>query len=285
MAVSVIVTSYNSPATLRECLLSLAGQSCGEIVVADCSDQDPAPSLAREFPAVNFLRFSPSTPVPVLRWSALTHTRFDVVLAVEARCVPAAGWVQALSDAHLRYPTVPAIGGAVHISPRASRFDWGLYFCEYGRFAPPLQEAESADLSGANLSYKRDALTAESDLLQAGAWETLMHVRWRERGLKLVTIPAAVVFCNSMSRGVALRQRFHYGRGYAGNRARRWRYLPLSPLLALPLTWRIARDARRSQYSRNFWAALPWVLALTVAWSLGELVGYAIGPSRRALNF
>ena len=285
MAVSVIVTSYNSPATLRECLLSLSGQSYDEIVVADCSETDPAPSLEPEFPAVKFLRFPPRTPVPVLRWSALKHTRFDVVLAVEARCVPASGWVQALSDAHRRYPAVPAIGGAVDIGPGASRFDRGLYFCEYGRFAPPLNETQSADLSGANLSYKRDALAGESDLLQAGTWETLLHVRWRERGLNLVTIPAPVVFYNSMSPAVALRQRFHYGRAYAGNRARRWMYLPLSPLLAPLLAWRIARDALRSKYSRQFWGALPWVLGLTVAWSLGELVGYAKGPPRRALNF
>ena len=285
MPASVIVTSYNSPATLRQCLRSLSQQPCGEIIVADSSEENPAPWLSREFPEVMLRRFPVATTVPVMRWAALQDTRFEVVLAVEARCVPESGWVQALEDAHARYPLVPAIGGLVAAGGNLSKFDWALFFCEYGRFAPPQSEAETYDLSGASLSYKRRLLEAEPDLLRAGAWETLLHLRWMGRGLKLVLTPTEVTFHNSMAPRVALRQRFHYGRGYAGHRARRWAYILSTPLLPVLLVWRIARAARRSRYACHFAAARPWVIGLTIAWCLGELTGYLAGPPRSARNF
>ena len=220
-----------------------------------------------------------------MRWAALQETRFEVVLAVEARCIPESRWVEALVDAHARYPLVPAIGGLVAADGDLSGFDWALFFCEYGRFAPPHSEAEAQDLSGASLSYKRRMLEGEADLLRAGAWETLLHLRWTGRGLKLVLIPTEVSFHNSMPPRVALRQRFHYGRGYGGNRERRWAYILLAPLLPVLLVWRISQAARRSRYACHFGAARLWVIGLTLAWSLGELTGYLAGPPRVARNF
>jgi len=285
MAASVIVTSYNSLDTLRKCLKALSLQECGQIVVADSSGEDPAPTLQGEFPLIEFQRFPVGTAVPVMRWAALKRCRYDIVLAVEARCVPEPGWAKALEDAHFRYPEVPAIGGSVSAGGSPSPFDWGLFFCEYGRFAPPLPTAEASDLSGANLSYKKRMLERESDLLSTGAWETLFHLRWRTQGLRLMTVPAQVAFQNSMRPLVALQQRFHYGRGYAGSRARRWAYLPIAPLLPFVLTWRIFGAAARGDYASHVPAAALWVIGLTMAWSCGELVGYVAGPGRASKNF
>ena len=285
MAASVIVTSFNSATTLRQCLQSLTMQPCGEIIVADSSQEDPAPALRLEFPGVEFHRCPAGTTVPAMRWAALKRARFDVVLAVEARCVPDPGWVEAMEAAQVRHPASPAIGGSVAIGGNPSTFDWALYFCEYGQFAPPLDEAEAKDISGANLSYKRAALEREADLLNTGAWETLLHLRWKTQGLKLFTVSSPVSFHNSMTPGIALQQRFHYGRGYAGNRARRWAYLPFTPILPVLLLWRIARSARRSMYASYFPAVIPWTVLLTLAWSVGELVGYLAGPPRVNRNF
>lgn len=52
MALSVIVTSYESPATLRRCLRALSEQAeASEIVVSDCSSKNPSSVLEPEFPA------------------------------------------------------------------------------------------------------------------------------------------------------------------------------------------------------------------------------------------
>ncbi len=285
-SLSVIVTSCGAPGTLRECLASLCAQPLArEIVVADCSPENPAGSLAAVFPSVRFLHFEGRRTVPQLRWSALSHTRGEIVAAVEGRCVPASDWCAELVSAHEAFPAVPVIGGPVEIASPASAFDLGLYFSEYGLFCPPVAAGETAKLSGANLSYKRAALEGSRDLLDSGAWETLLHERWRRQGRSLRLCAATVVFRNSMSRNEATRQRFRYGRGYAADRVAgasapaRFLYAAASPVLPPLLTWRAARRAWATHRRAPFLRSLPWLLFLNTAWASGETAGYIAGKS------
>jgi len=282
LRLDVIVTSYNSPELLKRCLKSLAGQREVEaVIVADCSDQDPAPALSPCFQGVRFLHFSGKRTVPQLRWAALSHSQGDLVAALEARCVPHESWAGRILRAHAQHPDVPAVGGPVSVAPGASAFDLGLYYCEYGLYAPPVLEGPSPDLSGANLSYKRSWLIREVDLLSKGCWETLFHLRWRSQGRRLWMSDAEVVFWNSMRPAVALRQRFSYGRGYAAARfgqANRWWAL-LALALPAVLTARIAVRAFRRGHARSFLRSLGWLLILNAAWAMGESTGYWTGTS------
>ena len=289
---SVVVTSYNSPAVLRLCLESLSGQpDIEEIVVSDCSPSDPALELSRDFPQVRFLHSPARKRVPELRWEALTHISGEIVGALESRCVPVKDWARRILDEHFAYPDAPAAGGPVAPGPITSAFDWGLYFCEYGSFAPPASTGRAPTLSGANLSYKRSALEENRDLLDAGAWETFLHERWRRQGRELRLCEAEIAFHNTMPPGVALRQRYHYGRGYAAERslyqagAMRLVYAVLSPLLPLVFTLRMARQAFSKGLGGRFLYALPWVLALNAAWSAGEAAGYVFGADPRPRIF
>lgn len=291
MRLSVIVTSYRSPDVLEACLVSLAAQpEAGEIVVADGSPEDPTPRLRALFPSVRVVRFTEPTSVPRMRWTTLGETRGDVVAATEARCVPSPTWCRELLAAHEANGDVPAIGGPVAVAPGATAFELGLYFSEYGQHSPG---APAAGLSGANLSYKRAALERERDLLDAGAWETLLHERFRERGLRLVRCEATVTFHNTMTRGTALAQRFHYGRGYAADRVASTRApLPVRllraascPLLPVAFGARLARSARVAGLGAAFVKGLPWLLVLSTAWALGEAVGYLRGADPRPRIF
>ena len=110
---SVIVTSPEASDVLRACLKSLVAQeAASEIVVADCSSQDPTAALRAEFPAVRILHFDDARTVPALRWAALAHTRGAIVAAAESRCVPQADWCAAVVAAHQRAPEAPSMGGA-----------------------------------------------------------------------------------------------------------------------------------------------------------------------------
>ncbi|MEP7132730.1 MAG: hypothetical protein ABI914_06165, partial [Acidobacteriota bacterium] len=88
-----------------------------------------------------------------------------------------------------------------------------------------------------------------------------------------------------------LRQRFHYGRGYAADRVRgrgvpvRILFALASPLLPALLLRRLGAAAARSRRGRDFLRALPWTLALTVAWSFGEFAGYVSGAPSRSQIF
>ncbi|MEZ5360859.1 MAG: glycosyltransferase [Bryobacterales bacterium] len=288
---SVVITSYDSQAILRLCLDALVRQpEIGCIVVSDCSPVDPAGEFAPLFPQVRFLHSPQPRSVPELRWAALAETDTELVAAIESRCVPAPDWAAQLVEAHQLYPETPAIGGPVAPSEPISAFDWALYFCEYGAFAPPLEPGPAQALSGANLSYKRAALEQHRDLLDSGDWETFLHARWLAAGRPLRLCPASIRFHNTMTPAAALRQRYHYGRGYAADRVRcegvsGLFYALLSPLLPLVLTLRQSRQAFAKGMRRAFVRALGWVVLLNAAWSIGEGAGYLFGPDPRPRIF
>jgi hypothetical protein len=229
--------------------------------------------------------------VPALRWRAVALTRGDLVAAIEGRSVPSDTWCADLVAAHARVPQAPAIGGPVALKPGATAFDWGLYFSEFAPFAPPVPEGPSAQISGANLSYKRAALDGCRDLMDLGLWEAALHERWRSRGEPLWLSRAAVVFHNGMTRAEAIRMRFHYGRSYAADRFRdRPRtvavvYALLTPVLPALLAWRAARHAARAGLTGRFVAGLPWLAALNTAWACGEMAGYLFGRAADAEIF
>ncbi len=274
----MIVTSYRSAQTLQKCLESIAGQvgTADEIVVADCSPARPDIRV----PGVKLTYFSEKRSVPEMRWAALRVTSGDLVAAVESRCIPDSDWLKKLASAHAKHPEAAGIGGFVWTAP-ASALAEGLYFCEYGQYAPPVDCGLTKELSGANLSYKRAALERERDLLDAGCWETLIHLRWRDQGIPLALCDAGVRFENSMTPANILRQRFDYGRNYAANRAvPRVVFALASPALPFLLTARSARSAWRKGMARRFWKCAGYVFAFNIAWSAGEFWGYLFGPAK-----
>jgi hypothetical protein len=284
VGLSVIVTSFESPATLHRCLQSLNRQKeVREIVVSDCSRIDPAAELSPLFPRVRFLHFREKHSVPRLRWMALREVTGEIVAAVEARCVPSGTWCQELLAALAAAPDSPVAGGPVAIPPDATKFDWGLYFCEYGQFAPPLRAGPSPAISGANLCYRRAALDDSADLTSQGEWETMIHQRWLQAGRQLTQCGASVTFFNSMSPSVAMRQRWYYGRGYAADRLRnaqwpiRLAYAGAACTLPLLLTWRAGKSAPAKKLLPAFFRSLGWILLMNSCWSAGEIAGYLAG--------
>jgi len=276
VALSVIVTAYRSAVTLRACVEQLQRDpDVSQILVADCSEETP--SLP-----VSVRRFPPPTAVPVMRWAMLERVTEPVVACLEGRCVPETGWGAAVLAAHAGWPDAAGIGGAVDVDGASGWLDTVVWFCEYAAYAPPLAEEPASEISGAHLSYKTAMLLAESDLLAAGVWETLVHLRWRAKGISLRTIGAAIAFRNGMSGGEFMRQRFHYGRGYAAARcgtARRLLLGLMTPALPLVLTLRTAAAARRAGRMPSFLLCLPGIFFFHTMWSAGELLGYWFGHS------
>ena len=276
MGLSVIVTAYRSAETLRACVEQLQRDpDVTQILVADCSEENPVlPVAVRRFPT--------PTAVPVMRWAMLGDVKEPVVACLEGRCVPETGWGAAVVAAHAAWLESPGIGGAVDVDGASGWLDTVVWFCEYAAYAPPLADGPATEISGAHLSYKTAALRAEADLLASGAWETLLHLRWRAARHSLRTIPAVVAFRNGMSWREFMRQRFHYGRGYAAARgigSRRWLMGLLAPALPFVLTARTAEAARRAGRMPSFLLCLPGIFFFHAMWSAGELLGYWFGPS------
>jgi hypothetical protein len=264
----------------------------------DCSDQDPGQSLGAQFPAVQFRHFEARRSIPELRREGIHASCGEVVALTESWMEPCAGWVESLREAHRQYPDAPAVGGPISFPcgrAAASRIEWADYFSEYceqipgggkGREVRPVER-----ISGANCSYKRWALEECRDLVEQGAWETLIHERLRKRGHELKRAESArVCYQRSARLGDLLRQRFCHGRGHGAVRMREAPWIerlargataPLVPWVLLGRQWRGLPPGQG--LARPFLAAVGWTLALNTAWALGEAAGSWFGHSRSGL--
>jgi glycosyltransferase involved in cell wall biosynthesis len=292
MTLSVIITSYRTPRSLARCLQSLAQQKdASEILVSDCSPTDPAIELGPRFPTVRFLHFTEKRTVPELRWAALRETSGELVAAVEARCIPAATWCAELLAEHAAHPDVPAAGGPVSMVQGGTLRDLAIYLCEYGAFAPPVQQGPSPQLSGANLCYKRRALLECSDLLEAGVWEALLHERWKAQGQQLWLCGATIAFENTMTLADTIAQRFHYGWSFASERvAGQPRAAAIlravtAPLIPVILIGRLMRSAQQKGLLGMVVRSFGWIFIFQAIWGAGECAGYLCGAPRERHNY
>ncbi len=223
------------------------------------------------------------------RATGLAAAGAPLVALTEDHARPDTDWVGRIVAAHARLPHA-VIGGAID-----NRSDypltWAVYFCDFGRYQSPLPAGPAGYASDVNVSYKRAALARVEAAWRGAYHETAVHGALRARGETLWLAPEIVVH---QERGrlrarLVLRERFAWGRLYAGKRVRemgalrRAAMIVAAPLLPLVLLLRRSREALGRGAQRGaFLRALPWMALLLGAWSLGEWVGYTTGRPTRA---
>ena len=284
---SIIVVSFSSPSILERCLAALVAQA--EPVRADVvvvSRPMPDEQLRGRFPGVHWISAPPEATVPRMRSIGIGASRGDVVALLEDDCLVADGWCAALLSAH-EGPWA-AVGGPIEPGDYHRALDWGVYFCEYGRFMMPFG-GDVAVLPGNNISYKRSALDALATKAgDVGFYETFANARLQQSGHTLKAAPVmSVRHINSWSREWLTGLPYHHGRGYAGlrlaGRSATARVAFATRTLALPAVQvgRLAREVlRRRRLIGRFILALPFVVSFTISWSAGEWVGCLFGPGR-----
>ncbi len=285
---SVVIASVNGPDYLDACLAALTrqrGSVSSEIVVADSYGPATAELVAQKYPDVRLYSFAERLTIPELRAAAIAHSRGDLVVMTEDHCVPAEDWYARIVEAHQQHSAV-AIGGTIENAAVDRMVDWAAFLCEYSSFVGPLPAGVVHDIPGPNVAYKRAALEQMQDLLDEGRWETFLHARLEERGFELYRDPSIVVFHRKFfGLGEFLSQRYHYGRGFAGMRmqgapiSRKVLFAAGSPILPPLILWRLgSRLFGRRRHRVIFLRALPLLALFTLSWSLGELIGYLLGP-------
>jgi hypothetical protein len=289
-ALSIVIVSFSSPASLARCLESLVEQAIAHnaeilIVRARIDDADCL-AVRRRFGGCRWLLFPVGETVPRLRCQGMAAARGLVVALIEDDCVVDARWCEAQLHAH-REPWA-AIGGAVEPDRYTRALDWAVYFYEYGRFMLPFDAHPSSVLPGNNVSYKREALAAEEADRTDGFYDVIVHDAWRRRGVPMLQTPTLLVTNrNSWPLSYASVEPFHHGRGFAARRmagqpwARRGVRAVLTPILPLLQLYRIVRLlVRKRRFFGPLVCALPWLLVFGTSWAVGEGIGYVLGPGK-----
>lgn len=296
VCLSVVVVPVGGPEFVRRCLTSLCDQMpdpIGEIVVPHATQSPDYELLAADFPMVCFLPVKYTSAMQHGWQHAAQHAIYDtlktqglgacqgsVIALIEDTVIPEHDWAAQVRAAHLLPYDV--IGGAVEYAGR-DLLGWAVYFMDFGRYGLPLTEGPQPYLTDVNVGYKAAVLNANRDLWGQRYHEVALHTGLMQRGATLWLRPQIVV---RQDRGPlrfrsVLRERFEWGWVYGAKRAgmvRPWTrvtLIALSPAIPLVRLIRLARKALPTKRDRlRFVAALPYLLALTLAWSCGELVGY-----------
>lgn len=278
---------------LDRCLAALNQQAEAplmEILVPHHPQVEGIKALQRKYAAVKFLCIQGLKTFRAEGRSREHHDelRKEGILAARGRIVaflednedPDTHWSARMAQAHTA--DVAAVGGAIVHAENAA-LNWGVYFCDFGRYQPPFPECDSKAASDVNVSYKRSALEAIRPVWRDGYYEPAVHEALLAAGRRILLTPEAVVYQRRgpLSWTDALLERFIWGRSYGANQRRRhlqrraiWYALGF-PLVPGLLLYRIVRTAIRKQRAvPALVKSLPATALLVLSWSAGEFVGY-----------
>ncbi|HEY9677480.1 MAG TPA: glycosyltransferase [Drouetiella sp.] len=289
-ALSVIVVSFSQPSVLRQCLASFASQTMRNdvqiLVVRDWNTRGDAEesSLKSEFRDFVWIDAPAGTTVPAMRKLAFTKCSGTLVGFTEDDCVVEPDWCAKVVDAHKSENV--AIGGSVEPGDYARSLDWAVFFCEYARFMRPFAGAVPA-LPGNNITYKASDLKKllDSDG-SGGVYEVFVNGELQKSGETLKADPSfSVRNINSWNLTNLTDVPFHHGRGFAAMRlaskplVQRLPFLGIAMVLPAVQITRIGRQiVSKGRHVEKFIQCLPHVGLFCVSWSIGEFVGYLMGP-------
>ncbi len=281
---SIVVIAYAPPDILGRCLSALrdqrgAGGDVEILVVAHPSHQGESfDEVKARFPDCNWVEATQHHNVARMRGLGVAKSTGPLIALLEGDCVPASGWLDALS---LVTP-LGAVGGAVEPGDFSRGADWAAYFAEFGRYMLPLPESTS-QLPGANVVYLRAALPDARQLESEGFYETFINANISDSH----PTNSGLIVRHERTwtlRGI-LATRFNHGRSFASLRTRgrplaeRIPFMLLTLALPLVLVARVTLEPfKRGRLVTRTILTLPWIVALSVSWSAGELAGYAAGP-------
>ncbi len=276
---SIVVASRSSEDSPDACLAALRDQCTTGVEVLLAVEDDTGPAGAPTEGTSWYTRIDGHGLVNHLWAAGVQRASGRIVSLLAASVIPDPNWIQRTIAAHGN--DIHAIGGPIEPGQGLGIVDWAAYFCRYSahRAASAIAPRE---LAGDNVSYLADALHRYADVYRDGFWETFVHDRMRQDGLRLEWIDDRVVrMCPVPSVGSFSRQRYRHGRIFGQmrshdmpGRAKLTRILA-SPVVPFLLAARAARPVRgRQGLMTTFIAALPLTLWFFTCWTFGELVGY-----------
>ena len=293
---SIVVTIVDGGVYLRDFLAACARMEDTpplELIVP--YDASVADGLADrdEFPEVSFLALGEIVPARPITTEAGQHELFDrrraaglaaatgdIIAILEDRGHPQKDWARTVVRLHAETGK-PVIGGAIECKEPVGLLNWAFYVTDFGRYGRPFESGAAEWVSDVNVTYSRKTLEDTRHLWKERFREPVVHWFLIERGDELLLSNELVVDHVRPPATLArlLPERFHWGRLFGHIRAvhlpawKRWGYVLTSPAIP-PVLWvrHFLTQASKGRALRYI-AALPYVMILTVFWTLGEAWG------------
>ena len=277
---SIVIAVKDAEANLPRILASLDRQASADVETIFVVAGDIPRELLEENASRLVFSASAETLIPQLWRDGILAASGQRVALTTAQCIPTKDWVKRLIGTDLSVR--PGSGGAIANHRDARPLNWAIYFLRYAAYTPEEPEGIRDEIAADNAVYQRAAIMRYPELLVDGFWEPSFHACFRAEGGALWFDPALVVEHHGLVPfGALLAQRFSHGLAYgyarAGSRGlgARLALLIASPLVPVILLLRIVGNIRQKPvYRGKLASALPWLVAFTVSWSLGEASGY-----------
>ena len=293
---TVVVTVVEGGAALTRCLEALSAQieaPAMEVVVPFDDTIQEVKELGRRFPGYRFVDMGTvaASDIPAneftrhilydcRRTAGLKAARGRYVAMLEDRGWPRNDWARTMVSLHELMPHA-VIGGAVE-SGAVGILRWAAFFCDFGRYEPPLKGGNVEYVSDVNICYKRAALEAVRPLWESRYQETAVNWALQRQGLQLHLSdrPRVVEERGPLRLWPALAERVHWGRTFGYVRGRDGSHvaslgrLLIAPLVPFVLLLRHLRKQLAIRRKRSlFVRVLPATFLLMLCWSLGEAIG------------
>lgn len=282
---SVIVVSFNATGLLEQCVAALVSQSDAaqiEICIISKQQQRDLGTGDGQHPQIHWQQVADSETIPSMRRIGIEQSTADLTALIEDDCIVGPQWLQAILSAH-QQGSHPVVGGAIEPGRYKRGLDWGIFYCEFGRFLEPFSGTVTA-LPGNNVCYAANIL--DPRWIRSGLYEVFVHQKIQNAGSKLIAASGMqVTNINAWRFADCSINPFHHGRAYAGQRfgdrfsGRCLIYGLLAIVLPVVKSYRTIREIRsRKRTDLPLIRALPWILVFQTCWSVGEIAGYLTGP-------
>jgi hypothetical protein len=280
--------------TIRRVVERLREQTVREqvevvIVCPSLASLDADSTQLQGFAAVQTLEVESLATLAAARAAGVRAAAAPVVFLGETHSFPQPGWAEALIAAH-RGEWVAVVPGIGNANPE-NAISWASLLTDYGPWIEGLPRRETNRLPTWNTAYKRQALVAFGDALDGLlSYGDDLQIKLRADGHRFLFVPEAKLDHANIARPRAwLRERFLGGRVVSAGRMSEWSALrrlvyvagsPLIPFVTLRRSLGAVQAARKV-------APLPMatyglMIVGTAVSALGELIGYAAGPSPTA---
>jgi len=252
--VSVIIPSYNSSRTLRQCLQAVTAQVTAfpyEVILVDSSDDGADAIACAEFPQVRVLHFDTRRDVGTARNLGVAEARGEIVLFIDTDCIAPPDWVAQMANA-LHALNADGVGGALtNGTPHSLSGSMGFYLEFFRCLGYAGKPYATSFLIGGNCGFRKAIFNEVQYTDQSVGDDLLFNWTLTQQGRRLWFVPTiAVRHLNKTGWRAVLRYQRRLGEGAYRYRSvttpKAVAILRRCPLLVFLLPW----------------AIIPWIISI-----------------------